>query len=72
MKLRSMVIVLAGFFLLCLACNAVEAESKEVQKVEAATEVLTELMAIPERASRRSCYRMLTEWLSFRLLSRPA
>jgi lipid-binding SYLF domain-containing protein len=49
MKLRSMVIVLASFFLLYLACNAVEAGSKEVDKVQAATEVLTELMAIPEK-----------------------
>jgi lipid-binding SYLF domain-containing protein len=48
-KLRPTVIVPAGFFLLCLACNAVEAGSKEVEKVEAATEVLTELMAIPEK-----------------------
>jgi len=49
MKLQSMVIVLAGFPLLCLACNAVKAGTKEVEKVEEATEVLTELMAIPEK-----------------------
>jgi lipid-binding SYLF domain-containing protein len=49
MKPRPMVVVLAGFFLLCLTCNSVEAGSKEVEKVQAATEVLTELMAIPEK-----------------------
>jgi lipid-binding SYLF domain-containing protein len=49
MKLRSMVIILAGLFLVCLASNSVEAETKEVAKVEAATEVLTEFMAIPEK-----------------------
>ena len=49
MKLRSMVIILAGFLLVCLGWNSIEAGSKEVAKVEAATEVLTELMAIPEK-----------------------
>ncbi|HUT72654.1 MAG TPA: lipid-binding SYLF domain-containing protein [Desulfatiglandales bacterium] len=49
MKLRSMVIILAGFLLVCLGWNSVEAGTREVAKVEAATEVMTELMAIPEK-----------------------
>jgi lipid-binding SYLF domain-containing protein len=49
MKLRSGLIILVGFLLMSSVWSSVEAKSKEVVKLEEATEVLTELMAIPEK-----------------------
>jgi len=40
MKLRAILIMLAGFILVSLAWSSVEARSKEVAKLEEATEVL--------------------------------
>ena len=50
MKVRSMFVMLAVVVLVSLAFNSVQAGIKEASKVEAATEVLTEIMAIPEKA----------------------
>jgi lipid-binding SYLF domain-containing protein len=49
MKVRSIFLLVAVIAPICFARNSVEADSKEVARLEAATEVLREIMAIPEK-----------------------
>jgi lipid-binding SYLF domain-containing protein len=49
MKKPSPLVLLAAIILMSFPSNSVEAGGKEAAKVEAATEVLTEIMAIPEK-----------------------
>lgn len=50
MKVRLAIILLTVIVIISLPFNSVEAQSKQATKVEVATEVLTEIMAIPEKA----------------------
>ena len=49
MKIRSTLIIAVAIVPISLPWNSVEAQSKQAGKVEVANEVLTEIMAIPEK-----------------------